>query len=153
VKDEEELQGAALAGGLDQEAEDADSSSHDSQSITRSLFERRRPDPTPRPARPFVGRPLRPVRPEAPRARPPTSSARAPASPRGPVSQPRAPVSQARAPTTPRNEEAAFEYEYYYDYLDTDTTDTSRQNTDYDLVPLANKVDSTLNQDNICKTS
>ena len=34
-------------------------------------------------------------------------------------------------------EEDAFEYEYYYDYLD---EDNSRLNPDYDLVPLANKV-------------
>ena len=38
----------------------------------------------------------------------------------------------------PENSEY-YEYEYYYDYLDDDSDNTGHV-TDYDLVPLANKV-------------
>ena len=210
VRDEEELQEEPSFGdNLDQEDADISPRSQDSQSITQSLFDQSRSDPI-RPARPFVGRPLRPVPTRAPsrphnqapfsrarapvpdtrapvsqprtpvsqsralafqprnpvsQARTPVSQARAPASqarapvsqPRAPVSQQRAPVSQQRAPVSqPRapvsqtgasfvteektqapKDQGAFEYEYYYDYLDTEDT---RGNTEYDLVPLANKV-------------
>ena len=37
----------------------------------------------------------------------------------------------------PADEKEDFEYEYYYDYLE---DEDSRPNTEYDLVPLANKV-------------
>lgn len=140
---------------LDREEEEADNNlrtSHDSQAITQSLFDRSRTEP-PRSSRPFVGRPLRPVPPELPlrsrgpsrqRQRPrPASASRA----RAPVAVParRVTSSPARTPPAPTRtvaqvqsgEEDAFEYEYYYDYLD---EDNSRLNPDYDLVPLANKV-------------
>ena len=140
---------------LDREEEEADNNlrtSHDSQAITQSLFDRSRTE-LPRSSRPFVGRPLRPVPPELPlrsrgpsrqRQRPrPASASRA----RAPVAIParRVTSSPARTPPAPTRtvaqvqsgEEDAFEYEYYYDYLD---EDNSRLNPDYDLVPLANKV-------------
>jgi len=155
VRDEEEVQGETLGQDLDREEEEADNNlrtSHDSQAITQSLFDRSRTEP-PRSSRPFVGRPLRPVPPELPlrsrgpsrqRQRPrPASASRA----RAPVAVParRVTSSPARTPPAPTRtvaqvqsgEEDAFEYEYYYDYLD---EDNSRLNPDYDLVPLANKV-------------
>lgn len=155
VRDEEELQGETLGQDLDRGEEEADNNlrtSHDSQAITQSLFDRSRTEP-PRSSRPFVGRPLRPVPPELPlrsrgpsrqRQRPrPASASRA----RAPVAVParRVTSSPARTPPAPTRtvaqvqsgEEDAFEYEYYYDYLD---EDNSRLSPDYDLVPLANKV-------------
>ena len=142
---------------LDREEEEADNNlrtSHDSQAITQSLFDRSRTE-LPCSSRPFVGQPLRPVPPELPvrsrgpsrqRQRPrPASASRA----RAPVSVParRVTSSPARTPPAPTRtvaqvqggEEDAFEYEYYYDYLD---EDNSQLNPDYDLVPLAYKVTS-----------
>ena len=74
----------------------------------------------------------------------PASASRA----RAPVAVPAQKVtsSPARTPPAPtrsvaqvQGNEDAFEYEYYYDYLD---EDNSQLNPDYDLVPLANKVTS-----------
>ena len=153
VRDEEELQGETLGQDLDRESEEADNNlrtSHDSQAITQSLFDRSRTEP-PRSSRPFVGRPLRPVRPELPvRSRGPSRQRPRPAS----ASRARAPVVAPARKVTPRpvrpppaptrtvaevqDQEGEFEYEYYYDYLEEDNN--SRPNPDYDLVPLANKV-------------
>ena len=153
VRDEEELQGETLGQDLDRESgEAADNNlrtSHDSQAITQSLFDRSRTEP-PRSSRPFVGRPLRPVRPELPvrsrgpsRPRPrPASASRArapvPAPPRRVTPSPvRPPPAPTRTVSQVQDQEGEFEYEYYYDYLE---EDNSRPNPDYDLVPLANKV-------------
>merc|ERR1712051_104181 len=91
VRDEEELQRETLGQDLDRESEEADNNlrtSHDSQAITQSLFDRSRTEP-PRASRPFVGRPLRPVRPELPvRSRAPSRQRPRPAS----ASRARAPV-------------------------------------------------------------
>jgi hypothetical protein len=125
------------------------------QSIFNEILEKTTPAPT---RRPFIQRPLRPV---SNRQR---SRARAPLPPRTTTPridildrfkfEPEQPVQESRPTSPPLRQEPArtraplrttsppvFEYEYYYDYID-DIEDAvgGGHSTDYDLVPLSNKV-------------
>lgn len=124
------------------------------QTIFNEILEKSTPAPT---RRPFLQRPLQPV---SNRAR---SRARAPLTSSKPTpqidnldrfkSQPEQPVQQSRPLPLPTRQEPArrrapvrttpapvFEYEYYYDYIDDIEEAGKGHSTDYDLVPLSNKV-------------